>query len=481
MAFVPGCEHDVFVSYAHIDNEPLSGAKQGWISTFVRDVESVVRRKLFDRPQDFDVWMDHELAGNRPFGADIQRAIGNTATLLVIMSPAYLASDWCRRERDAFRSQVQDKVRAGTRIFVVELDRIEDRGRVPREFADLLPYRLWIEDGPKRTPRTLGLPVPAPEEAEYYKRVNQLALEIAQELQRFEESGAGAQTAAEASAGPTVFLAEVTDDLEPRREEVRRYLAQMGLRVLPASYYPRDDAKAFEQSMQADLARSKLFVQLLSGVAGRKPSVAPRGFPDLQYTLAKRSSLPLLQWRALELDVAAVEDEAQRELLQGESVRACGIEEFKEAVLEEAARKPVQAKPRAAADVLLFLDTDGPDRGLAERVGKYLFSQGIGYSMALQAGTPEDIRKDFEDNLRECDGLMLVYGAASPSWVRSKLRWCRKIVSQRSEPPVTLAVFEGAPHEAAGIGIEIPGWQWIDCRAGKIDDCLQAVVQGVKG
>ncbi|HSD62064.1 MAG TPA: toll/interleukin-1 receptor domain-containing protein [Burkholderiales bacterium] len=478
MAFVPGCEHDVFVSYAHIDNEPLSGAPQGWISTFVRDVESVVRRKLFDRPKDFDVWVDHELAGNRPFSADIQRAVGNTASLLVIMSPAYLASDWCRREREAFRAQVQDKVRAGSRVFVVELDRIEDSGRVPPEFSDLLRHRLWIEDGPARTPRTLGLPVPTPAEPEYYSRVNQLALEIAQELQRLAEAGAGA---AAAPGGPVVFLAEVTDDLESRREEVRRYLGQMGLRVLPASYYPRDDAKAFEQAMAADLARSKLFVQLLSNVAGRKPAAAPSGFPALQAGLAKDSGLPVLQWRARELDLAAVEDTAQRELLQGASVRACGIEEFKEAVVDEARREPPQAKPRPASDVLLFLDTDATDRALAERIGKFLYTQGIGYSMALQEGSPEDIRKDLEDNLRECDGLMLVYGAASLNWVRSKLRWCRKIVSQRSEPPVALAVFEGSPHDQAGIGIEIPGWQWIDCRAGKLDDCLRNVVQGVKG
>lgn len=479
MAFVPGCEHDVFVSYAHIDNEPLSGAPQGWVSTFVRDVESVVRRKLFDRPKDFDMWVDHELAGNRPFSADIQGAVGATATLLVIMSPAYLASDWCKREREAFRSQIQDKVRAGTRLFVVELDRIDDRKRLPPEFGDLLPHRLWVEDGPARTPRTLGLPVPTPAEPEYYSRVNQLALEIAQELQRLTQ--AGTQPAAAPAAAPAVFLAETTDDLEPRREEVRRYLGQKGLRVLPASYYPRDDAQAFEQAMTADLAQCKLFVQLLSGLAGRKPAAAPQGFPALQHALARHAALPILQWRSRELDLAAVEDADQRELLLGESVRACGIEEFKLAVEEEARREPPPVKPKRAADVLLFLDTDAADRALAERIGKYLYEQGIGYSMALQSGSPEDLRKDLEDNLTECDGLMLVYGAANLNWVRSKLRWCRKIVSQRTEPPVALAVFEGSPHEQAGIGIEIPGWQWIDCRAGKLSECLQGVVQGVKG
>ncbi|WP_313951104.1 toll/interleukin-1 receptor domain-containing protein, partial [Accumulibacter sp.] len=321
MAFVPGCEHDIFVSYAHIDNEPLSGAQQGWVSTFVRDVESVVRRKLFDRPRDFDLWVDHELAGNRPFNADIARSVKNTASLLVIMSPAYLASDWCRRERETFRSEVQHKQRAGSRVFVVELDNIEDRRRVPPEFGDLLPYRMWIEDGPARTPRTLGLPVPTANEPEYYSRVNQLALEIAQELQRLAE----VDRPAAAPLGPTVFLAEVTDDLEPRREELRRYLVQMGLRTLPTSYYPRDSAPAFTQAMAADLGQCKVFVQLLSGVVGRKPEASASGFPALQHTLASRSGLPIVQWRARDLDVDEADDAEQRELLQGASVRACGL------------------------------------------------------------------------------------------------------------------------------------------------------------
>lgn len=476
LAFVPGCEHDIFVSYAHIDNEPLSGAQQGWVSTFVRDVESVVRRKLFDRPRDFALWVDHELAGNRPFSADIAQSVKSTASLLVIMSPAYLASDWCRREREAFRCEVQHKQRAGSRVFVVELDHIDDRRRIPPEFGDLLPYRMWIEDGPARTPRTLGLPVPTANEPEYYSRVNQLALEIAQELQRLAE----ADHPPAASPGPAVFLAEVTDDLEPRREELRRYLAQMGLRILPTSFYPRDSAQTFAQAMTADLGQCKVFVQLLSGVVGRRPNDSASAFPALQHTLALRSGLPIVQWRARDLAVDEVADAEQRELLQGASVRACGLEEFKTAVLAEARREPPPAKPRASTDLLLFLDTDAVDRALAERVGKYLFAQGIGYSLALQEGSPEDIRKDLEDNLRECDGLMLVYGAASLNWVRSKLRWCRKIVSQRADPPVALAVFDGAPHEQAGVGIEIPGWQWIDCRSGKLDECLQTVVHDVK-
>jgi hypothetical protein len=314
MAYVAEYEHDVFISYAHVDNEPLVGVTEGWVTTLVRNLETVLRQKLGDREHRLSIWMDHELAGNRPFGDDIVAALERTATLLVIASPGYITSEWCSRERETFRRLVASRARSGSRVFIVHRDRLE-LIRLPREFEGLLGYRFWIEEGPARTPRTLGVPVPTAAEVEYYSRVNQLALEVADELQRL--GGGPAAAASVAAGGPTLFLAEVTDDLEPRREAVRRYLLQLGFEVLPAGEYPRADARAFEQAVSGDLARSRLFVQLLSEVVGRKPPIAPRGFPARQYELACAAKIPVLQWRARELAVETVDDADQRALLQG--------------------------------------------------------------------------------------------------------------------------------------------------------------------
>ena len=35
MPFVPGYRHDIFVSYAHVDDKPLLGAKEGWVTILV--------------------------------------------------------------------------------------------------------------------------------------------------------------------------------------------------------------------------------------------------------------------------------------------------------------------------------------------------------------------------------------------------------------------------------------------------------------
>lgn len=476
MAFVPGQEHDAFVSYAHIDNEPLSGAVEGWVTTLHRNLETVVRQKLGDRERRLSIWIDHELRGNLPFAGDIDTALQRTATLLVIMSPGYLASDWCRKERESFRTMVQARIRAGSRVFIVYRDRV-DPGALPAEFGDLLGYRFWIEEGPARVPRTLGVPLPTPAETEYYSRINQLGTELAAELLRLKELGPRPVAAAQ---GPAVFLAEVTDDLEPRRDEVRRYLSQAGVRVLPTVYYPRVNGAAFEAAMAADLAQCRLFVQLLSGVAGRKPAAAPNGFPALQYELALRRDTPILQWRARDIDVAAVEDAAQRGLLDQETVRACAMEEFKQAVIDELERKPAPPKPKPS-DILVFVNTDGPDRQLAERIGNCLVEQGVGYSMPLQAGSPEEVRSDMEENLLTCDGLMLVYGASSAGWVRSQLRQCRKVISQRDQPLGALAVFEGPPPDKVGLDLMLPNLQRLDCRSGLSDASVKQFLSSLRG
>jgi TIR domain len=128
MVFVPGYSHDVFVSYAHVDDEPLIGAQRGWVTTLINNLETVVRQKLGFR--DFRIWMDHQLAGNQPLTPAIMSALGNTATLLIILSPGYLSSEWCGRERTAFLRLVQGKRDACSQVFVVYSDNL-DRGSVP--------------------------------------------------------------------------------------------------------------------------------------------------------------------------------------------------------------------------------------------------------------------------------------------------------------------------------------------------------------
>src|SRR5712692_1321994 len=46
MAYVPGFAHDVFISYAHVDNLPLTEGDEGWISKFHASLEVQLRQIL---------------------------------------------------------------------------------------------------------------------------------------------------------------------------------------------------------------------------------------------------------------------------------------------------------------------------------------------------------------------------------------------------------------------------------------------------
>jgi hypothetical protein len=474
MAFISAYKHDVFVSYAHVDDEPLVGAQRGWVTTLVNNLETVVRQKLGFK--DLAIWMDHELAGNQPLTPAIMSTLSETATLLIILSPGYLASEWCRRERKAFMNLVQGKRDAGSQVFIVYSDKL-DRSSVPQELADLIGYPFWVQDQQGKAPRTLGVPVPTPSDTEYYNRVNQLGHELSQELKRLR---VGAADGASKVAAPTVFLAEVTDDLETRREEVRRYLSQAGLDILPQTYYPRDNSGAFAEAMNTDLARCKVFVQLVGPFTGRKSPNVLKGYPAFQHELAQGAKIPILQWRSRELDLGTVDDPVQRALLEGETVRACGIEEFKQVVVEETRRPPRAAPPRSK-DVLVFVNNDSPDRELAENVANLLLEEGVGSLLPLPAGSPDEIRTDLEQNLLTCDGLMLIYGATTASWVRSQLRQGRKIISQREQPLTAMAVFEGPPPDKARLGLMLPNLLQLGCSGGVNPAPVREFVASLRG
>src|SRR4051794_21041463 len=128
MAFVPGYSHDLFISYAHVNDLPLrinthptATSAPGWVATLVWYLSSELAQKI-GRLDAFDVWLDQEaLRGNHHVIDAIAAQLKSSATLIVVQSPAYLASIWCRDEARLFISHNGDQL--GNRLFVVEKDR----------------------------------------------------------------------------------------------------------------------------------------------------------------------------------------------------------------------------------------------------------------------------------------------------------------------------------------------------------------------
>jgi hypothetical protein len=467
-------DFDIFVSYAHVDDEPVAGAEQGWVTNFVRCIKAQLARKL-GRNNAYALWMDHDLRSSEPITPQILDRVRRSAMLVILLSPGYIASTWCRQERDEFFGIIRD--RGGRNVFVVELDCVDDIGRPP-ELADINPFRFWTRNPRSGAPRILGWPRPHPDDHEYYSAVDDLVHEIVDEMRRLHartppaappqnDSPAPPQPpAAAAQDQGTVYLAQVTDDLDTERNNVRRSLEQAGLRVLPRDWYSQEPA-AFRRAAAADIAAAGLFVQLLSAVAGKRPPDMAEGYAQCQLQLAQAAGKPVLHWRSPGLDPATVTDAAHRALLELPSVCAEGIEEFKTTICRkvEQLRAPSPPPPNPG-NVTVFVDMDSTDRALAEEVCDILDRHGAGYSLPKETQDPGEFRHDLEENLAFCHALIVIYGATTATWVRNHLLESRKALASRDLPLRALAVYQGPPTPKDRLPVKFPSMTVLDCQQG---------------
>ena len=466
MAYVPGYDHDVFVSYAHLDDQ----GESAWVTNLVRHLDTEVRQRLGTK--DLRIWIDRELDGNRPLTPEIMQAIRRSATILLIVSPSYIASEWCARERNAFLGFARDCVSEG-RIFIVRCRDIDPQS-LPPEFGDLIGFKFWTQDNDAGgVTRPLGLT--DLKEPAYFAGVINLGDKLAQKLKEIRAARMAGDASSALAAVEHVFLARSTDDMETREAELVSHLTQAGLRILPETWYREDNEQEFRAALQADLQRCSVFVQLLGRLPGRRARFAEgRRFPAIQHDIAREVGKPILQWRDLADDPAAMEDEAHRTLLEG--ARAGGFEEFKRAVVEATRRKVQPPKPRAA-NVAVFVNADRGDLEIARKLSELLAQQGVECYWPIAEGSPEKVRQDLEENLKACDGLVLIYGATEPSWVRDQLRQGRKILGQRDRPLAGLAICLGPPPEKLELAVALPELITLDGRDGVTPAMLRPFVE----
>jgi hypothetical protein len=452
----PDYDFNIFVSYAHVDDQLLPPARQGWVTTFTNCVKTKLAQKL-GRNDAYGLWMDHELRGGQPITPHILDKVQRSAMLLLVLSPGYIASTWCQRELETFAGFIAKG--QARRVFVVELDPV-DEADVPSALADLKRSRFWTADRISGTPHPLGNPVP---DSEYYGAVDDLIREVVVELKQLKHAGPRPATAPQSRANGSVFLAEVTDDLDEQCNNLKRYLDQADIAVLPkngCSLHPN----AFRQMVTEGLADADLFVQLLSAVAGKRPPDLPEGYVKCQLQLAVSLGKPVLQWRSPALDMAAVHDDAQRELLDAATVRAEGIEDFKREIKRRLDDSRDTPRAPVATDAFVFVDMDSTDRPLAEEVCDILVRYGAGFQ--LPDKDSRNFRKDLQQKLVECDALILIYSATTRSWVEGHQRELLKMLTRRPHPLRGKAFVVGPPDPGGRLSINLPGMQTIDCRGG---------------
>lgn len=468
---------DVFVSYAHADDEPPTGASKGWVTTLADELRKVLRRML--GVHEVRIFMDHQLAGE-DLTEGLLEAVRGSRTLLLLMSPGYRKSSWCQWELGRFL-EAQTERNHRDHVFVLETEPMDRAGWHPA-LQKLVPIRFWHRAFEDKAPRLMGFPVPKlDEDNPYWQNLNELAHLIARQL----DSDAPPQ-----EPRAKVWLAESTEDLVKEREIVAATLVQQGFLVVPAAPLPRDGRESYLRSLEGCLEQAVLGVQLLGPKEGYGPAWGDRSFVALQAAAADEAArargLRVLRWRSRDVNLDHVTSVDYRALLTGGNVRAREFEEFKQEILRACDDRAKATAPAASPDPAgpphIYVNAEAVDLDLGQRVLEAL--AGFGATSALPPlvaphNTPDQIRRAQQDQLEACDGVVLVYGQASAGWVQSQWAFARRTLAEQRRP-LRAAVLDGPPSEKPHIGLHGPGILTLDCRAGFDPKVLGDFVQALR-
>lgn len=292
-----------------------------------------------------------------------------------------------------------------------------------------------------------------------------------------------AHTPAPTPANPlTVFLAEVPDDLLPRRKQVQTALEQLGARVLPETLYYFPDAAALQQQLDADLAQSRLFVQLLNAMNPQRPPGMTT--PLLQARRAQALDIPALWWRERDLEVDQADPAVQPLLQQAES---SDLQSFLYN-LQDRLRGLAEEKPEVTdEDLFVFLNLAPADRHLLPDLKKQLDARGLSYSLPLALSQPDaapgDLRADLDGNLCDCEAVILLHCQASLAWLREQLRRCQRALGKREEPLRVAMMCRCQENAGADLGLSVPKLKLriVDCRPPLEDSCLPRFFEALQG
>ena len=518
MAFVPGFEHDVFISYAHANNLRLTEKDEGFVTKLFDDLTLFLTAEL-GRREYFDIWLDkEELRGNDDFDAKLNSSFLKSAVLVSVCSQSYVESAWCRRELNSFSSHKHPRfeLRVGDsgsfRIFRIDLGEVTERHpEVPAFFFErMLGHKFYeeIEGGADVPFRRAD---PAGDEQRYWTAVRRLAHDIAELLRQMRKLAQDDDKHVTVAAAKTVFLAETADDLEDQRAGVKSALEQqsqakaaltgMGLRVLPEFPLSLGDP-ALKDKLREALKSADMSVHLIGPLPGKTPVGETRPLVQLQWEVAREvareRALPRVAWLCDGLDPSKVLKEQHRAFLQSleedgggapPEVLRVGVEELRELLLGRLfpppPPKPLDETEEETEEIdrLVYLTYLPEDRDGAVKLKEALRRERLDVKLfRYEDRDPQMLARIHNASLEKSDGVVIFYGT-NALWLDQLVEEARATLKARAKknPLKVVCICDGPPDpKDSPIDVDYDKFVVADCRDGVRPEDLKPFVELIK-
>jgi hypothetical protein len=439
---------DVYISYAHVDNLSVTGQSQGWIDILHRTL-TIRLEQLVGRP--VRVWRDDRLAAGDAFNEASVHRIRKAGLFIAIVSPAFVRSDYCQRELDAFLTRGD----GGSAPLLGQLCKVLKApvplNDQPPALRAVLGYEFFKIDPSSGRVRELSYDGAPENQRDYFLKVDDLAYDFAKSQELVEvHSGALA-----AEAAP-VYLAVTTRDLQDERESILRDLAQHGYHVLPRVPLPLEVAE-LEQTVREQLARCRMSIHLIGRNLSLVPTGGVRSLLEMQADLADERaasdpSFTRIIWTPRNLEGASPTQrdfiaKLESRVARGTDMLEGSIEELKTLLSSRLKRDAPRAMPSAVAATapMVYAIVHPNDADAANEIHGFLFERDLDVTMSLWEGDPAELRAYHEESLDMCAAVLIYYGTTTEVWLRRQILDAQRAMSRRSKQRPTMAVLLGPP------------------------------------
>jgi internalin A len=282
-------------------------------------------------------------------------------------------------------------------------------------------------------------------------------------------------------------------------QDVGDMLAYINDRLIPRSFddIGRDDFRALREmlpapqtvpQLEADLARSQLFVQVLGESGSTAQPEAPQGIERLQFARARAKGLPCLRWRPRDLNMDAIKraNPAYHEYLSGaldppaldyeERIQAGYLSDFQRAV--EQTLDKLDARRRSRFPIhktAVLFRTHATDQALSCELDQRLRQRTQAICQVV------DEYYALGEVYKNERGLVVIHGECSANWVEQHVEeLCDIWLAHETNPPIC-AVFVGPPDGKPPLRKRPPQFHLIRYNDQPAFDRFLAAIQGRNG
>jgi hypothetical protein len=134
-------KYDAFISYAHLDDNPDAGVR--WVTSLQTALARYLEHHLGRAAR---IWRDTEqLETLDDFENKILAALQESASLVVVTTPAFVKREWFTKEYEHFRATNEHSDPDKSRILIVYKTKTTE-DEVPEYFRQFIGFRMFSED-----------------------------------------------------------------------------------------------------------------------------------------------------------------------------------------------------------------------------------------------------------------------------------------------------------------------------------------------